>query len=109
MDRAGSARDIYIRLFPMNKLGLAVMVLLLVSSPQRGTRLTPRVDLHQHFFSPETAALATGFKPLDAADLVKLLDNASISRALVLSVVLAQIACVPDFPKLLMRRHPHKH
>jgi predicted TIM-barrel fold metal-dependent hydrolase len=70
----------------MNKLGLAVMVLLVVPSPQRGTRLTPRVDHHQHLFSPETAALATGFKPLDAADLVKLLDNASISRALVLSV-----------------------
>jgi hypothetical protein len=70
----------------MNKLGLAVMVLLVVPSPQRGTRLTRRVDHHQHLSSPETAALATAFKPLDAADLVKLLDSASISRALVLSV-----------------------
>ena len=70
----------------MNKLRLAVMVLLVLPSPQRRAPLIPNVDHHQHLFSPETAALATGFKPLDAADLVRLLDNASIQRALVLSV-----------------------
>jgi hypothetical protein len=46
----------------------------------------PQIDHHQHLFSPETAALATGFNALDAVDLVRLLDKASIRQSLVLSV-----------------------
>jgi predicted TIM-barrel fold metal-dependent hydrolase len=52
----------------------------------------PLVDHHQHLFSPAIAALisepppAQPVKPIDARDLVSLLDAAGIQRAVVLSV-----------------------
>jgi uncharacterized protein len=70
----------------MNKLGIAIMVLAVLPLQQPRVQLIPQIDHHQHLFSPETAALATGFNTLAAADLVQLLDKASIRRALVLSV-----------------------
>ena len=45
----------------------------------------PAVDHHQHIFSADTAALASGFRLIDAADLIALLDEAGIRRAAVLS------------------------
>jgi predicted TIM-barrel fold metal-dependent hydrolase len=49
----------------------------------------PRVDHHQHVFSPEAAALVTGdaaSRGISARDVIALLDAAHIQRALILSV-----------------------
>jgi uncharacterized protein len=46
----------------------------------------PETDYHQHLFSPGIAKLAPGLNPLRAADLIALLDQAGIERAVVLSV-----------------------
>jgi predicted TIM-barrel fold metal-dependent hydrolase len=46
----------------------------------------PLIDYHQHLFSPATAALSPGVAQVSADDLVKLLDQAGIRRAVVLSV-----------------------
>src|SRR5262245_43465725 len=48
----------------------------------------PLADYHQHLFSPEAAALALGKDAPDfsARNLIALLDNAGIERALVLSM-----------------------
>jgi predicted TIM-barrel fold metal-dependent hydrolase len=57
--------------------------------PMRLAAQTPIIDYHQHLFSPEAAALVSG-KPnspgINARDIVALLDDAGIQRALVLSV-----------------------
>jgi predicted TIM-barrel fold metal-dependent hydrolase len=45
----------------------------------------PRADHHQHLFSPEVAK-AESVQPVDARDLVAMLDAAGIRRAAVLSV-----------------------
>jgi uncharacterized protein len=52
-------------------------------------RFTPVADHHQHLFSPGIVALlgdSSGVTPLDADDLIPLLDSAGIRRAVVLSV-----------------------
>jgi uncharacterized protein len=52
-------------------------------------RFTPAADHHQHLFSPDIVALlgdSSGVTPLDADDLIPLLDSAGIRRAVVLSV-----------------------
>jgi uncharacterized protein len=53
--------------------------------------LPPRADNHQHLFSPDVTRLLAsrtggGVSPIDAANLIELLDAAGIERALVLSV-----------------------
>src|SRR4030095_11775580 len=57
--------------------------------PVRLAAQAPIIDYHQHLFSPEAAALVSG-KPnspgINARDVVALLDDAGIQRALVLSV-----------------------
>jgi len=45
----------------------------------------PAVDHHQHIFSAEAAALAQGFRRIDGADLIALLDAAGIRQSAVLS------------------------
>ena len=55
----------------------------------RSGRFTPVADHHQHLFSPDIVALlgdSSGVTPLDADDLIPLLDSAGIRRAVVLSV-----------------------
>ena len=47
--------------------------------------LAPAVDHHQHIFSADAAALVRGFRPIDGANLIALLDAAGIRRAAVLS------------------------
>src|SRR5512141_679096 len=50
---------------------------------------TPVVDYHQHLFSPAAAAVVTGDSRspgISARDVVALLDQAGIRRALILSV-----------------------
>jgi uncharacterized protein len=52
-------------------------------------RFTLVADHHQHLFSPDIVALlgdSSGVSPLDADDLIPLLDSAGIRRAVVLSV-----------------------
>lgn len=54
-----------------------------------GGRFTPAADHHQHLFSPEIVALLgedSGVTPLDAHELVPLLDSAGVRRAVLLSV-----------------------
>jgi uncharacterized protein len=46
----------------------------------------PQVDYHQHFFSPEITKLAKGLDPIAAKEMIALLDQAGIRRALVLSI-----------------------
>ena len=45
----------------------------------------PRVDHHQHLFSPAAAARSPGLREVTGDDLVRLLDEAGIDRAVVLS------------------------
>ncbi|HEX6395894.1 MAG TPA: amidohydrolase family protein [Steroidobacteraceae bacterium] len=45
----------------------------------------PLVDHHQHLFSPAAVARTPGLTKVDGADLVRLLDEAGIERAVVLS------------------------
>jgi uncharacterized protein len=50
---------------------------------------TPGIDYHQHLFSPAAAAMVTGDSRspgISAREVVALLDDAGIRRALVLSV-----------------------
>ena len=60
------------------------LALLWAASPQG--QLRPRVDHHQHLFSPAAARLSSGITPVAASDLVRLLDAAGIGRAVVLSL-----------------------
>jgi predicted TIM-barrel fold metal-dependent hydrolase len=58
-----------------------------LSSPHAQT--APKVDHHQHLFSPAAGALVSGSPTspgIPASDLIKLLDAAGIRRALVLSM-----------------------
>ena len=69
-------------------VSVVMLTLLPLQSSQRGTAPVPLVDHHQHFFSPESIALAArsqSYEPLDAAGLLKYLDAAGIQRAAVLS------------------------
>lgn len=69
------------------RLRLAVV---LVGSLLLGTdssaQSAPAVDHHQHLFGSASVALAPGLTPVMAADLVRLLDIAGITRAAVFSV-----------------------
>lgn len=52
-------------------------------------QVTPRIDHHQHLFSPAAAVLVSGdstARGISAKDLIGLLDSAHIERAVVLSV-----------------------
>ena len=48
--------------------------------------LTPAIDHHQHLFSTAVHNVSPTLAPMDAAELVKLLDEAGIRRAVVLSL-----------------------
>ena len=39
---------------------------------------TPRVDHHQHLFSPATRSLSPAVRAVDAADMIRFLDEGSI-------------------------------
>jgi len=49
-------------------------------------RAQPQTDYHQHLFGPQITKLAPNLKPVTAADLIALLDQAGIRRAVVLSI-----------------------
>jgi predicted TIM-barrel fold metal-dependent hydrolase len=78
--------------FIMTSVGrLACCALALVPASTLFAQDAPVADHHQHLFSPALAALisppppAAPFAPINAGDLVKLLDDAGIKRAVVLS------------------------
>src|SRR4051812_24060004 len=57
--------------------------------PPTLTAQPPRIDYHQHLFSPAAAALVTGnpgSAGINAREVIALLDSAGIRSALVLSV-----------------------
>ncbi|HZB26859.1 MAG TPA: amidohydrolase family protein [Vicinamibacterales bacterium] len=60
------------------------LAILALTAPQR--RAAPAADHHQHLFSPVIVKNAPDITPVDAADLVRLLDAARIQRAVVLSL-----------------------
>jgi predicted TIM-barrel fold metal-dependent hydrolase len=69
------------------------ITILLITHTATEAQTIPLVDYHQHLISPETVALthnanptAPRFDPIEAKDLITLLDRAGIRRALVLSV-----------------------
>src|SRR5262249_23218660 len=70
---------------PMKATLLSFGVVLFALTPQRGQAPAPTVDHHQHLYSPATVELAPEFNRLAADDLIKLLDQAGIRRAVVLS------------------------
>jgi uncharacterized protein len=66
-----------------------VMLVAGLTFPATLSAQTPTVDYHQHLFSPAAAAVVTGdagSPGLTARDVVALLDDAGIRRAVVLSV-----------------------
>jgi predicted TIM-barrel fold metal-dependent hydrolase len=63
----------------------ASLVVVSASAATAPTIDPPLIDYHQHLFSPDLAKLV-GLAPIDADQLVTLLDSAGIRRALVLSV-----------------------
>jgi predicted TIM-barrel fold metal-dependent hydrolase len=59
---------------------------LLYLSPAAGQLPAPVVDYHQHLFGPATVERSRNLDLVTARDLIRLLDQAGIRRALVLSV-----------------------
>src|SRR6516165_9300038 len=85
------------KVIEMNQLLRAFLTITIVLITQTVTeaQTIPLADYHQHLINPETiAALVTPnpnpagprFDPISAKDLITLLDQAGIQRALVLSV-----------------------
>ncbi len=62
-----------------------LLLVALLAQPPRPD-VPPVVDHHQHLFSPAITALSSRPRPIAAGDLVALLDEAGIERALVLSL-----------------------
>lgn len=60
------------------------LLLVVIALFPSGAMAQPLVDHHQHLFSPALAKLISG-TPIDAAELVRHLDDAGIKRAVVLS------------------------
>ena len=55
-------------------------------TPVASDSLTPVIDHHQHLFSPAVHNVSPTLQPMNATELVKLLDEAGIRRAVVLSL-----------------------
>src|SRR6476660_2612064 len=55
-------------------------------TPAASDPLTPVIDHHQHLFSPSVQEVSPTLQPMNATELVKLLDEAGIRRAVVLSL-----------------------
>jgi predicted TIM-barrel fold metal-dependent hydrolase len=65
---------------------MASGVLAAVLAVQLVAQSPPAVDHHQHLFNPAHVASTPGVRPVTAEDLVRLLDEAGIRRAVVFSV-----------------------
>jgi len=55
-------------------------------TPAASGSLAPAIDHHQHLFSPAVHDVSPTLSPMNATELVKLLDEAGIRRAVVLSL-----------------------
>src|SRR5262245_60463060 len=55
-------------------------------TPRASDLLTPAIDHHQHLFSPAVQKVSPTLQPINARELVALLDEAGIRRAVVLSL-----------------------
>ena len=69
----------------INSLCCAVGLLLLGAGQDRSVPV-PAVDHHQHLFNPVFGRLTPGVEPVVARDLIPLLDQAGIRRAVLFSV-----------------------
>src|SRR5262245_54003231 len=71
-------------------LGIVVFSSVSTAARQQPTvasgSLTPLIDHHQHLFSPPVHKISPTLPPMNATELVKLLDEAGIRRAVVLSL-----------------------
>jgi predicted TIM-barrel fold metal-dependent hydrolase len=65
---------------------LPLVLFLLAPTHPTQREQAPLADYHQHLFSPAIVARASGYEPIDAAALLRLLDAAGIRQALVLSL-----------------------
>jgi predicted TIM-barrel fold metal-dependent hydrolase len=65
---------------------LLLWLFVLVAQTPRSADIRPIVDYHQHLFSPTITTLSSRQQLLEAKDLVALLDEAGIRRAVVLSL-----------------------
>jgi predicted TIM-barrel fold metal-dependent hydrolase len=75
-------------IFMRYALTAALLVMEMARAAAPEPRPTPVGDFHQHVFSAQTLALAgpdSGLKPLDAKDVVALLDAAGIRKGVLLS------------------------
>jgi predicted TIM-barrel fold metal-dependent hydrolase len=80
------------------RIGTAKLILVIVAcaaaglgarqqpTPAASDSLTPVIDHHQHLFSPAVHKISPTLPPMNAAELAKLLDEAGIQRAAVLSL-----------------------
>ena len=72
---------------PWMKIASIVILLVLLAMPgHQFAQSVPQIDYHQHLFNPEITKLAKGVDPVEAGDLIALMDKAGIRRALVLSI-----------------------
>jgi len=56
------------------------------ATPAASDSLTPVIDHHHHLFSPAVGKISPTLRPMNALELVKMLDQAGIGRAVVLSL-----------------------
>jgi predicted TIM-barrel fold metal-dependent hydrolase len=105
-----------------SRLAAAIVISTVCCPSIRAQRPAPLVDHHQHLFSANTAALARGFRPIDARDLVGMLDAAGIDRAVVLSTAYMfsspnrpsdeneyeHVKAENDWTSLQVARYPHR-
>jgi uncharacterized protein len=101
---------------------LALLTTLLVAPGVADGQPAPAVDHHQHLFSPTITSLSPGVPVLGSDDLLKLLDDAGIRRAVVLSVAYqfgnpnrppfadeyAQVKAENDWTGLQVAMHPDR-
>lgn len=70
----------------MIEIRILCCALAILLAGARSSQSEPRVDYHQHLFSPTTAKRSPGVDQFTAGDLIGLLDSAGIRRAVVLSL-----------------------
>ena len=58
----------------------------IAAAPRAQTHPVPLVDYHQHLFGPATVSRSPNLPAVSSRDLVRLLDDAGIQRAVVLSI-----------------------
>ena len=78
-----------------------LVLAVLATPPLASAQPAPVADHHQHVFSPELAQLlkdSPGFRPIDAKDVIGLLDAAGIRKAVLLSAGYIHSGAGRNFP-----------